>query len=51
VTVRVTGERRVQLCSTEVRPIRVSRCFRSAAIVMSVSAAASNRMRQIAALW
>jgi hypothetical protein len=33
-----------QLCSTAVRPIRAPRCFGSAAIVISVSAAALNRM-------
>jgi hypothetical protein len=36
-----------QLCSTAVRPIRAPRCFGSAAIVISVSAAASNRVGEM----
>ena len=44
VGVRVMGERRAQVWSTAVRPMRAPRCLGSAAMVMSVSAAALNRM-------
>ncbi len=42
--VRMMGERRTQVCSTEMTPIRAPRCSGSAAMVISVSAEALNRM-------
>ena len=43
VDMGMMGERRPPVCSTAVRPMRAPRCFGSAAMVVSVSAAVLNR--------
>ena len=43
VDVGMVGERRAQVCSTAVRPMRAPRCFGSAAMAISVSAAVLNK--------